>query len=785
MLGEGGMGEVWLADQTEPVRRRVALKVIKRGMDTDRVVARFQAERQALAMMDHPCVASVFEAGSTPSGRPYFVMEYVDGVPITTHCDRRMLTTRGRLELFVQVCEGVQHAHQKAVIHRDLKPGNVLVSIRNDRAIPKIIDFGVAKATAQKLTERTVYTEMGVLIGTPEYMSPEQAELGGQHVDTRTDVYSLGMMLYEILAGALPFDPKELRESGYEGIRQRIREEEPPRPSTRVSAAGGDSLEIAKRRSVDPSTLRRQLRGDLDWIVMKALEKDRTRRYATPLDLAADIDRYLAEQPVLAGPPSTVYKVRKFVRRHRFGVGLAAVVAVALAVGLAGTVWQAVRATRAEAEARHEAENARVQAARAGQTSEFLQSMLESVNPEVARGRDTEVLNEILEGAVERAGEELADQPEVEATVLGTVGRTYRSLGRFEEAEELLRQALDTQVAASGERHPEVAFRIAEVASLMRDLGRLDEAEEMHRHALEMRRALLPEDDPVIAESLNNLALVLWDLGRPAEAEPLYRQALAIYERSGGVSEEMADGVNNLSLVVRDQGRLDEAVPLARQALEMWREVGGDDHPGVAVALNNLARLLVAEGEYDQAIATYTESLELRRKVYGDEHPRVALVMHNLGDTLRKAGRREEAREMLRASLDLHRRTLPEGHPNLAWPMTAYATLLVDLGEPGAAEPLLREAVGLRRAALPSGDWRTAASESELGYCLGVQGRYAEAEPLLLAAYDALKDNPGRRRETRRTLRRIVRLYEAWGRDEEAGRYQAVLESESERSTGS
>ena len=334
-LGEGGMGVVYLAEQTEPVRRKVALKIIKHGMDTKQVVARFEAERQALAMMDHPCVAKVFDAGSTEGGRPYFAMEYVQGVPITEHCDRQRLTTRERLVLFQQVCEGVQHAHQNAIIHRDLKPSNVLVSYRDGKATPKIIDFGVAKAIKHRLTEKTLYTEMGVLIGTPEYMSPEQAEMTGQNVDTRTDVYSLGVVLYELLVGALPFESKELRQAGFDEIRRKIREEEPSKPSARLSTLGGEhSTESAKRRRTDPSTLRRQLSGDLDWITMRALEKDRARRYGSPSELSDDIKRHLKHEPVLAGPPSTVYRIRKFVRRHRAGVAFSSV-AVVLLLGVA------------------------------------------------------------------------------------------------------------------------------------------------------------------------------------------------------------------------------------------------------------------------------------------------------------------------------------------------------------------------------------------------------------------------------------------------------------------
>jgi serine/threonine protein kinase/WD40 repeat protein len=386
-LGAGGMGEVYEAEQREPVRRKVALKLIKWGMDTRSVVARFEAERQALAMMDHPCIAKVFDAGATDQGRPYFAMELVKGVPITDYCDRHKLPTQQRLELFMQVCEGVQHAHQKGIIHRDIKPSNVLVTIQDDKPVPKIIDFGVAKATEQRLTEKTVFTELGQLVGTPEYMSPEQAEMTGLDIDTRTDVYSLGVLLYELLSGALPFEPRELRQAGYDEIRRRIREDEPAKPSTRVSSLGEAASTAASNRGTEAGALIKRLRGDLDWISMKALEKDRTRRYGSPADLAADVARHLHSEPVLAGPPSTAYKMKKFVRRHRFGVATASVIALALVLGVLGTTYGMV--------------NARREARRAEASNLF------------ALGR--EILDENPTGALAyaTASLELADQPEV------------------------------------------------------------------------------------------------------------------------------------------------------------------------------------------------------------------------------------------------------------------------------------------------------------------------------------------------------------------------------------
>ena len=435
-LGEGGMGEVWLAEQTRPIRRHVALKVIKAGMDTAQVVARFEAERQALALMDHPAIAKVFDAGATELGRPYFVMERVRGESLAAYCDRERLTIPQRLELFLQVCEGVQHAHQKGVIHRDLKPSNILVTVQDDRAVPKIIDFGVAKAISQPLTEHTLYTSVAGFVGTPEYMSPEQAELGGVDIDTRTDVYALGVILYELLTGVLPFDRRTLKDKSIDEIRRTIRESDPLRPSTRVTQLGEASTDVARTRGAQPSRLKGVLQGDLDWITMKALEKDRRRRYGSATELAADLRRYLTMQPVLASPPKTMYRLRKFVRRHRVGVATAASLA---GLVIAAAVITGVHASRVA----HERDRANLEAAAARQVSDFLVGLFRVSDPSEARGSSL-TAREILDKGAKDALETLQAQPELQSRLLATIGTVYTGLGSYRAAEPLLEQAVAT-----------------------------------------------------------------------------------------------------------------------------------------------------------------------------------------------------------------------------------------------------------------------------------------------------------------------------------------------------
>jgi serine/threonine protein kinase/tetratricopeptide (TPR) repeat protein len=764
-IGEGGMGEVWVAEQHKPIHRRVALKLIKAGMDTRQVIVRFESERQALAMMDHPAIARVFEAGETNDGRPYFVMEYVQGIPITTYCDQNRLTTQERLELFMHVCEGVQHAHQKAIIHRDLKPSNILVAIQDGKAMPKIIDFGVAKATAQSLTERTMFTELGVLIGTPEYMSPEQAEMSGQNVDTRTDVYSMGTILYELLIGALPFDPKELRRASFDEIRRKIREEDPLKPSTKLSTMGEASTTQANNRRMESPALIRQIRGDLDWITMKALEKDRTRRYGSPAELAADIDRYLSHQPVVACPPSTVYKAKKFVRRHRVGVGVAATVGVLLVVFSVTTAVQARRIAR-------ERDRARLAAEKAERINAFVHDMLSSADPRV-KGRDVTVAS-VLDAASARVESELAGQPDVKAAVLTTLGTTYQGLGLLEPAEKHLKAALQARVAAFGAEHLQVARSLNALASVAEDRGDLKEAERMNRQALAMLQRLGAADGEDAATVLGDLARLLEGLGDSTAAEALYRETLALERRLGGQrSEGVAATLNNLGVLLGHRGDWAGAEPLHREALEIARAIYGPEHPNVAAGMVSLGSVLEAKNDFVGAEALYRDSLAMRLKLLGPEHPDVTRSRYALAGVLQARGDAEGALRECREILALRGRVLPDAHPMVAATLQVEGLSLLDLGRAQKAEPLLRESMELRRQSLPPGHRLIAASESSLGACLLALGRFPEAEAFLLRGYEGLKSSRGDAHEsTVKARQRLVALYEAWGRRDKAAEWR-------------
>ncbi|MCP4898990.1 MAG: serine/threonine protein kinase [bacterium] len=666
-IGEGGMGEVYIAEQMQPIRRKVALKIIKRGLDSQEVVARFENERQALAMMDHQNIAKVFEAGTTERGRPFFVMEYVQGVAITEHCDRHRLSNHDRLELFARVCEGVQHAHQKAIIHRDIKPSNVLVTVQDGQAVPKIIDFGVAKATAQRLTERTMFTEFGQIIGTPEYMSPEQAEMTGQDIDTRTDIYSLGVLLYELLVGELPFNSEELRSLDSDSVRRKIREEDPPKPSSRVSMLTAESEKIGTNRQTDLGGLARQLRGDLDWIVLKALEKDRTRRYESAYGFAADVRRHLANQPVVASPPSTAYRFRKFVKRHRAGVITTATAAAALLAGLALAIFGFVNAS-------HERDHKEAALAEAKTVTEFLAGMLAAVDPS-AKGRDVTV-RQVLDEASEQISPALTGQPLAEAHLRHTIGSSYLGLGLHAEAERHLPLAVELRSQYLGSQHSETLVSIDRLASLYLAQGRFQEAEAKYASLLAIRITMLGRQHRDAQWAAFGLANVFFQQGRFEEAEVIYQTALSVFRSSLGADhEDTLWAMFNLASCHWAKGEYGTAEPLYLRVLEGRTATLGTEHPDTIDAMNNLAALYHVQGRFVAAEQLYSQALEVGTRVRGAEHPETLVLLGNLGELRADQGRNDEARALLTQVIELKSRVLGVEHPSTTYSAEILARL--------------------------------------------------------------------------------------------------------------
>jgi serine/threonine protein kinase len=686
VLGEGGMGEVWLAEQTTPIHRTVALKLIKTGMDTKTVVARFESERQALALMDHPNIAQVYDADSTTEGRPYFAMEYVPGLPITEYCDRHRLTMRERLELFMQVCDGVQHAHQKAIIHRDLKPSNVLVLEQSDKAIPKIIDFGLAKAMSQRLTDKTMFTGLGVLVGTPEYMSPEQADLREQNIDTRTDVYSLGIILYELLVGALPFDAKTLRAAGLEAILRVIREDAPPKPSTKVRLMGDSSVASAENRREEPRSFARRLQGELDWITLKALEKDRARRYGTASELSADLSRYLHNEPVVAGPATAAYRIRKYAAQHRFGLGAIAAVLVLLA-GFA--IAQAIELHRI----RLERNRANRERDRANRVTDFMTGMFKVSDPNEARGKSV-TAREILDKASADIDSSLTMDPELRARMMQVMADVYDNLGLYPRAESLNQRALEIRQTVLGPEHPDTLSSMNNLGNTLWKELHFPEAESLDRKTLDIRRRVLGPEDPETLKTGSNLALVLSDQGQHAEAEKLDRERIEVEKRVLGPNHpDTLRSMGNLALVLTREGRYAEAEKLSRETLEAQKRVLGPDHPDTLAIMNNLALVLGGLGRYSEAEQLYRETLEGRRRVLGPEHPDTLRSMSNLAAGLIDEGNYKEAEKLLKRVRDIQRRLLGPEHPDTANSTYNLGCVAARLGRRDEALALLREAV--------------------------------------------------------------------------------------------
>jgi non-specific serine/threonine protein kinase/serine/threonine-protein kinase len=737
LIGEGGFGEVYLAEQSHPINRKVALKLIKLGMDSRQIMARFDAERQALAIMDHPNIARVYDAGTDERGRPWFAMEYVDGDPIHTFADKHRFDLRSRIELMIPVCRAVHHAHQKGVIHRDLKPSNVLVSMVDGKAVPRVIDFGIAKALDRPLTDKTIFTELRSLVGTPEYMSPEQADLGGGDIDTRSDVYSLGVLLYELLVGATPFDGKDLRSRAFGEIQRILREVDPPTPSTRFYRLERRASAAADR-SVEPAKLSSSLKGELDWLAMKCLEKDRSRRYDSAAALADELARYLEDKPIQAGPVSRTYRARKFARRHRVGVMAAGLVSAGLLLGAAGIVWGSIEARRERDLAVHARESAeRSRAAEseaksiAQEHNEFLRDMFTSIDPSVARGKEISV-REVLDAAAGKIDAHPPANPNVEAALRSTFGIAYSSLGALEPARKQLERS-----RALGDRSFQTTYSLIDV---MRYQGELEAAyglaqdtmnapsppegsdefwrfhfrmllanvlakQEKNEAAEVMLRSVIDDANQiattrptaanyVVVDASVTLAAIMSGDGRFVEAERVLKQALETTRERGEMETPAGIEIaSNLGDVYRSLGRLQEAVALLEPTRRTAIKVLGADHPGTLAVENNLALILMTIGRLDESEPLFDEVIDRRTRLLGADHASTLIARSNRGLLYQKQERLDLAESEFADLSKRYTRVLGPDNYSTIVAENNYATLLLKRQRVDEAIPLLTELV--------------------------------------------------------------------------------------------
>lgn len=787
-LGEGGMGTVWLAEQTAPIKRRVALKLIRAGLDSRTVLARFEAERQALALMDHPGIARVFDGGLA-DGMPYFVMELVQGEPITAYCDRRRLTPTQRLDLFVQVCQAVQHAHQKGIIHRDLKPGNVLVSEVDGRPAPKVIDFGVAKATEQKLTDETIQ-EAGLIVGTPSYMSPEQADPECQDIDTRTDVYALGVMLYELLVGSPPIDARQFRRGAMLEMLRMVREEEPSKPSTKVSTA--DALpNIAANRGVEPSQLQSWLRGDIDWIVMKALEKERGRRYDSANSFAEDIRRHLAHEPVQAAPPSRIYRLRKFVRKNRGTVLAASLLFLALLAGFVGTLLGLLEARRqgeaalAERDAKELSRQAEAVARAKAETREKeTAAVLKFVEDKVfaagrpegqAGGLGREVtLHRAILAALPAVEAELAAHPVIQARVRATIAATLVYLSDLSAALPLLRQARDAFRTHLGPDHADTLASSSQHALTAFVLGQRAEALAEQQDVVARRQRILGEAHPETLRAQSFIARARFEMGQRKEAvELLEKVREGLTAALGPEHSETLTVSGNLAVGYAFTGRLEEALRLREAVHAGYLAKHGPSHPDTLRAAMLLAHSYTTLGRHQEALALHEKTLAIRQEKLGPNHLDTLRSGMELAIQEFQLGQYEKAAGRFRESLAGHRKILPAGHPELLALQNNLAGCELMRGRPEEALPLFQETLAARRDKLGPLHPDTLGSVQNLVTTLELLNRGKEALPELEATLQAAAGgtDPG---SARRLL--VLRQIACQFRGDEAGCRSAYRE---------
>ena len=712
-LGVGGMGQVWLAEQTEPVRRRVALKLIKAGLYDDTVVHRFLSERQSLAMMEHPAIAKVFDAGASSSGQPYLAMEYVDGLPLTDYCDQKKLKVKERLRLFLQVCEGVQHAHQKAIIHRDLKPSNILVTEVDGKAAPRIIDFGLAKFIAPTLAGETMFTQAGAFLGTPGYISPEQADPAGQDIDTRADVYSLGVILYELLTGDLPFDTGQWKKQRLDEILRRLRDLDPERPSAKVSANKNTSISRADCRSTDPRQLALSLRGDLDSITLKALERDRNRRYGGPSELAADIERYLDNLPVLARPASAGYRLQKYLHRHRLVVVLSTVAALLL-VSFAIVQTIQLRRTTQERD-------------RADRVAEFMTQIFQVSDPSEARGNSV-TAREILDRSSAEIDQSLGHDPELRGSMMFLMGSVYQNLGLYAKARTLLEQALEIDRRTFGPANEHTIATMSALALVLDSQGQHGEAEKLARESANQATRLFGLRNARTLKARQALWNVLYREGRYSEAEPLSRETLNTARSLLG-SESPDTAIYSIALAKSDAalGRYSETENLLRGAIAVDMKVFGANHPQTIYAMNHLAATLSESGKPAEAEKVMNQVFDTQRRVLGPDHPQTLTSASNLANFISDQGRYAEAAKLFRDILASEVRILgPDSQGTL---LTAgnLANALAQLGQFAEAENLQRDTLVREQRLYGPHDPNTSNTAYNLACTYALQGRREEA----------------------------------------------------------
>lgn len=771
-MGEGGMGAVYLGVRADKeFTRHVAIKVIRKGMDSHEIVARFRRERQILASLDHPNIAKLLDGGSSQEGLPYFVMEYVQGKPLTEYCDSHKLTVRERLELFRNVCSAVQYAHQNLVVHRDLKPANILVG--SDGSV-KLLDFGIAKflnADVYSSGLAPTATEMRVM--TPDYASPEQAR--GDPITTATDVYSLGVLLYELLSGQRPY--RFTNRSQLE-IYRVINEEEPARPSTALTRHRTPNTDrVSSLRGQTTDKLQKQLQGDLDNIILMALRKEPQRRYQSVEAFSEDIGRYIDGHPVAARKGTLRYRAGKYIQRHRIGVATAAAVFILLSAFTLLLAIQNIKISRQNGEIMRERDAAVKSEQKAQKVTDFLAKLFEVNDPAQSRGENL-TARQILDRGSERIQREFNDQPDVKADLLDRVGMIYVTLGTYGKAETMVRQSLSIRQSLYGSENLKIAVSLRDLGVVLWKQGQYKEAEKLLRSALAMDRKLSGNEALNVSEDLADLAYVLDAKGQLDEAEELWREALAMDRNLQGNEPNVVIDLANLAVVLREKGQLDEAEKLYREALSLDRKLYGNEHPNVATDQASLAVVLREKDDLDEAEKVNREALALHRKLLGSEHPQVAIDLALLGAVLLRKGELDEAETLTREALAIQRNLLGNEHSVVAGSLVSLANILQAKGKTLDAIASAKEVLAMPEDKLPADHKYRARAKSVLGAALASQSKYAQAEPLLLEAYRVQLDrDKGGLYTTNLTLQRIVSLYMAWGKPEKAAEYRKLTQT--------